>query len=276
MSLFGTLGKIVGGVGGFLLGGPAVAAAGAGLLGGVGSAIDGNKQTKATTNATTQAVGQVNQGYQSAINAGNAQYNQTAGNLAPWLISGQLANAQQGNLVGLNGGAQQQAAIDALKASPMYSSLFNNGQNAILANASATGGLRGGNTQRSLYGLGNDTLAQLIQSQLGNLGGISALGANTATGLGALGAANTSSIQGLLGSIGANNAAGTLTNAGLNAANNTNNSSILDGLFSQGGAGSSILSGFFNRSDNSNAAWVPLGERGFTSNDMGGWLDGAF
>lgn len=267
MSLFGTLGKIVGGVGGFLVGGPAGAAVGSGLLGGVGSAIDGNKQTKATTNATTQAANQVNAGYQSAINAGNAQYNQTAGNLAPWLISGQLANAQQGNLVGLNGGAQQQAAIDALKASPMYSSLFNNGQNAILANASATGGLRGGNTQRSLYGLGNDTLAQLIQSQLGNLGGISALGANTATGLGALGAANTSSIQGLLGSIGANNAAGTLTNAGLNAANNTNNSSILDGLFSQGGAGSSILQGLLGGGG---------GSSGFTSNDMGGWLDGAF
>ena len=244
MSLFGTLGGIAGGLLGSIVPGvgTAIGASVGGLLGG---AIDGKKQTKATTNATSQAVNQVNQGYQSGINAGNAQYQQTAGNLAPWLISGQLANAQQGNLVGLNGGAQQQAAIDQLKASPLYTSLYNNGQNAILANASATGGLRGGNTQRSLYGLGNDTLAQLIQSQLGNLGGISSMGQSTALGQGALGAANTSSIQSLLGSIGANNAAGTLTNAGTQAAGNTNISSILGGLFGQGGAGTDLLGSLF-------------------------------
>ena len=242
MSLFGVLGSIVGGIGGAFIGQPML---GASIGGALGGALDGKKQTKATTNATTTAANQVNAGYQSAIGAGNAQYQQTASNLSPWLIQGQLANAQQGNLVGLNGGAQQQSAIDALKASPMYSSLFNNGQNAILSNASATGGLRGGNTQRSLYGLGNDTLAQLIQSQLGNLGGISAMGANTATGLGALGAANTSSIQSLMGSIGANNAAGTLANAGTQAAGNTNISSILGGLFGQGGAGTDLLGSLF-------------------------------
>ena len=272
MSLFGALGSIAGGLLGSIVPGVGTAI-GARLGGALGGAIDGKKQTKATTNATTQAANQVNAGYQSAINAGNQQYNTTAGNLAPWLISGQLANAQQGNLVGLNGGAQQQAAIDQLKASPLYTSLFNNGQNAILANASATGGLRGGNTERSLYGLGNDTLAQLIQSQLGNLGGISALGAQTGTGLGALGAANTSSIQSLLGSIGANNAAGTLANAGTQAAGNTNVSSILGGLFGQGGAGLDLLGSLFGGGGGGSSGG---GSSGFTSNNMAGWLDGAF
>lgn len=241
MGLFSSLGSVLGTVGGFLIGGPAGAALGGSLGGSLGGAADGSKQTKATKNATNTAVGQVNQGYQSGINAGNAQQAQTAANLNPWLLAGQSAIGQQGNLVGLNGNAQQQASIDALKASPLYQSLFNNGQNTILANASATGGIRGGNTQRSLYGLGNDTLAQVIQAQLGNLGGISTLGAQTGSDIGRFGAANTASIQSLLGSIGANNAAGTLTNAGTNAANNTNNSSILNGLFSQGGAGSSLL-----------------------------------
>ena len=254
MSLFGTLGKIVGGVGGFLLGGPAGAAAGAGLLGGVGSALDGNKGTKQVQTANNQAVNAINTGYQSGINAGNAQYQQTAGNLAPWLISGQLANAQQGNLVGLNGGAQQQAAIDQLKASPLYTSLYGNGQNAILANASATGGLRGGNTQRSLYGLGNDTLAQLIQSQLGNLGGISSMGQSTALGQGALGAANTASIQSMLGGMGSANASGILANQGAANANNISNQNLLGGLFSQGGAGFDLLGSLFGGGGNSGFA----------------------
>lgn len=248
MSLFGTLGKIVGGIGGFLIGGPAGAGLGASLGGALGGAADGNKGTKQAQTANNQSVNAINHGYQSGINAGNAQFNQTAGNLAPWLISGQLANAQQGNLVGLNGGVQQQAAIDQLKASPLYTSLYGNGENAILANASATGGLRGGNTQRSLYGLGNDTLAQLIQSQLGNLGGISSMGQSTALGQGALGAANTSSIQSMLGGMGSANASGILANQGAANANNISNQNLISGLFSQGGAGFDLLGSLFGGS----------------------------
>ena len=118
MGLFSSLASIAGGIGGFFLGGPAGASLGAGWGGSLGSAIDGKKDTKNVQTANNQAVNAINTGYQSGINAGNAQFNQTAGNLAPWLISGQLANAQQGNLVGLNGAPQQQAAIDALSKLP--------------------------------------------------------------------------------------------------------------------------------------------------------------
>lgn len=244
MGLFSALGSIVGGIGGAFLGQPML---GASLGGALGGAVDGKKNTKNVQTANNQAVNAINTGYQSGINAGNAQFNQTAGNLAPWLISGQLANAQQGNLVGLNGAPQQQAAIDALKASPLYQSLYNNGQNAILANASATGGLRGGNTQNSLYNLGTDTLAQLIQSQLGNLGGISNMGQSTALGQGALGAANTASIQAMLGGMGSANASGILANQGAaNANTNANNANIggaLSGLFNGGFDLSSLFGG---------------------------------
>jgi hypothetical protein len=58
------------------------------------------------------------------------------------------------------------SAIDALKNSPMFKSLFNTGQEAVLQNASATGGLRGGNTEHSLYDLGSNTLSQLISEQI--------------------------------------------------------------------------------------------------------------
>lgn len=87
----------------------------------------------------------------------------------------------------------QASAIEALKASPLFESLFRTGEEAILANASATGGIRGGNTQRSLADFGSDTLAQVIQQQLANYG--SAIG----TGMGAQGAvtnANFGTVQG--------------------------------------------------------------------------------
>jgi hypothetical protein len=78
----------------------------------------------------------------------------------------------------------QQAAFDALKASPVYQSLYRNGEQSVLANAAATGGLRGGNAQRSLYNLGTDTLSQVIQQQIANLSGLSSLGENAAAKVG--------------------------------------------------------------------------------------------
>lgn len=267
MGLFSALGSVAGGLLGSIV--PGVGTAfGASIGGSLGGLADGKKSTKTVQTANNNAVNALNNGYQSGIAAGNQQFQQTATNLAPWLISGQLANAQQGNLVGLNGGAQQQSAIDQLRNSPLYTSLYDNGQNAILANASATGGLRGGNSQRSLYGLGNDTLAQLIQMQLGNLGGISSMGQSTALGQGALGAANTSSIQSMLGGIGSANASGILANQGAaNANTNSSNSTINDilgGLFGQGGAGSDLLGSLFGGGGSSVSApsfdWGAIGK----------------
>lgn len=100
----------------------------------------------------------------------------------------------------------QQSAIDALKQSPYYQSLYHNGEQATLANAAATGGLRGGNAERSLYNVGTDTLAQAFQQQFNNLGSLSSLGENAAAGVGngqiQAGAAQAG---GILGSANANN-----------------------------------------------------------------------
>lgn len=86
------------------------------------------------------------------------------------------------------GQVDQQGAIDALKGSPLYSSLYRNGEEAILSNAAATGGLRGGNTQHSLANFGADTLSTVIQNQLANLGGIANMGQGAAGSLGQFGA----------------------------------------------------------------------------------------
>ena len=96
----------------------------------------------------------------------------------------------------------QSAAIANLKNSPLYQSLFSNGENTILANAAATGGLRGGNTQSSLANFGRDTLSAVIQNQLQNLTGVSGAGENAAAQTGTFGANSANNISGLLSSSG--------------------------------------------------------------------------
>lgn len=141
-----------------------------------------------------------------AIAEQQRQYNTTRSDLMPWQTAGTSALGQQGNLLGLNGTANQQSSIDALKASPLYQSLFNNGQEALLQNASATGGLRGGNTQHSLANFGRDTLSAVIENQLNSLGGVSTSGQNAAAQTGTIGANSANNISQLLSDTGTSQA----------------------------------------------------------------------
>jgi hypothetical protein len=100
--------------------------------------------------------------------------------LAPYAEGGEEALNAQRALIGLAGPGEQAAAIKALEQSPQFTSLVDQGEEAILANASATGGLRGGNIQRTLAEFRPQMLSQLIQQQFGNLGGITSTGQNAA------------------------------------------------------------------------------------------------
>jgi len=178
---------------------PAVAIAGVTAAASIGgSALAASSQKKAANKAA--AVQQASDA--QAIAEQRRQYDQTRTDLSPFMQAGQAALGGQGDLLGLNGSGAQQSSIEALKASPLYQSLFGNGQDALLANASATGGLRGGNTQGALANFGRDTLAGVIQSQLSNLGGVSQQGQNAAAQVGSFGANSANSITGLLQSQG--------------------------------------------------------------------------
>ncbi|ASY45369.1 hypothetical protein CJD35_13695 [Sphingobium xenophagum] len=115
------------------------------------------------------------------------------------------------------GAVDQQGAIDALKASPLYSSLYRNGEQAILANGAATGGLRGGNMQNSLANFGADTLSTVIQNQLANLGGIANMGMGSAGQLGQFGANMAGQVGNALTQQGQARAGAALTTGGINA-----------------------------------------------------------
>lgn len=90
--------------------------------------------------------------------------------------------AQQA-LLGLLGPEAQQAAINQLQASPQYQSMLAQGEQSILANAAATGGVRGGNTQAMLAQFRPQLLSSLINQQYERLGGLTGLGAQVGQGL---------------------------------------------------------------------------------------------
>lgn len=143
------------------------------------------------------------------------EFNTAQQNFAPYLAAGTGALPQIMDLLGLNGNDKASAAINALKSSPEYQSLFNNGQEAILQNASATGGLRGGNTDTALANFGRDTLSQVISDQLSRLGGLAGMGQAATGSVAGLGANTADNISSLLQAGGNAQASGALTQAGI-------------------------------------------------------------
>jgi len=131
--------------------------------------------------------------------------------LAPYEQAGQQAFGQQQALIGLQGPAAQQQAIAALEASPQFQALQQQGENAILQNASATGGLRGGNVQAALAQFRPQVLNSLIEQQYGRLGGIAGAGLGVTGDLVSLGQASASG-QGLAGLQSAGDIGNLLTN----------------------------------------------------------------
>jgi hypothetical protein len=81
--------------------------------------------------------------------------------------------------------------------------LTRQGEEAILQQASATGGLRGGNTQGALAQFRPQVLSSLINQQYGRLGGLTSMGQNAAVGVGNAGMQTGQNISGLYGQQGA-------------------------------------------------------------------------
>ena len=97
--------------------------------------------------------------------------------------AGTQALQQQSALAGLEGPEAQRAAIANLEANPEFQAIARQGEEAILANAAATGGLRGGNTQAALAQFRPKLLQAYIEQQYSRLGGLSGQGLDVSTGL---------------------------------------------------------------------------------------------
>ena len=110
--------------------------------------------------------------------------------LEPFAAAGVPALQAQQALLGLAGQEAQRQAIQQLSTSPQMEALVQQGENALLQRASATGGLRGGNVQAALAQFRPQLLSELIGQQYSRLGGLTALGQETTSNLARLGQAS--------------------------------------------------------------------------------------
>jgi hypothetical protein len=96
--------------------------------------------------------------------------------LQPFQQAGAQAFEQQQAIAGLRGPEAQRAAIAQIEQSPFLQSQIQQGEEALLQRASATGGLRGGNIQAALAQFRPQMLQQAIEQQYGRLGGFAGAG----------------------------------------------------------------------------------------------------
>jgi len=138
------------------------------------------------------------------------QFDLTRQDLAPWLAAGTGALELQQNLLGVGGvDAQRQAYANYLE-SPGQQFLRERGERALVANASAIGGLGGGNVRSALQQQGIGFAAQDFGNYYNRLAGLSSTGQTTGQQLGGFGANFASSTAGLYGNIGQARASGLL------------------------------------------------------------------
>jgi len=81
---------------------------------------------------------------------------------------------------GISAEDAQRAAISKIESGPQFGQLVKQGEYGLLANQSATGGLRGGDTQAALAQFRPQMLQALIDKQLAQFGGLAANGQNAA------------------------------------------------------------------------------------------------
>jgi hypothetical protein len=171
---------------------------GTALLGAGASIFSGNKAASAAKSAAnTQAAAQG-----QAIDEQRRQFDAIRELLSPYVQAGKpdltqpyigagpgALQAMQG-LSGLRGAGEQQAAINQIQQGAQFQELARQGEQGILQNAAATGGLRGGNVQAALSQFRPALLNQLIESQYGKLAGLTTLGSTSAENLLRLGQAS--------------------------------------------------------------------------------------
>lgn len=173
------------------------------------------------------AIGSAAIGAGAAKSAGQTQYDasmagvaeqraareELARRLEPYAAAGTPALQAQMAALGLAGPEKQAEFVAAQEQSPIFQALARQQEESILQNASATGGLRGGNVQAALAQFRPALLNQFLTQQYERLGGMTSLGQQSAAGVGTAGMQSASSIADLLAQGGAAKAGATLGSA---------------------------------------------------------------
>lgn len=110
------------------------------------------------------------------------QYDTMQQQISPYLDAGKSGLTGYQDLLGANGAAAQGGAINDIKTGAQYQGDMKTANEAILANQSATGGLRGSNTSNILGNTAISTLNGLITQKLAGYGQLMGNGLNAISG----------------------------------------------------------------------------------------------
>ena len=193
----------LGGIAGSVFGGPIGGAIGSAL----GGAIEGKE-------AVGEAAGIQAGAAQAGIEEQRRQFDAIQKLLQPYAEAGTGALAGQQAFLGLQGPEAERAAIERIRGGETFQALAQQGEEALLQRASATGGLRGGNIQGALAQFRPALLSSLIEQQYGRLGGLTTLGQNAAAGVSNAGMQTGANVANLLGRQGQAQAGGVLGEQG--------------------------------------------------------------
>lgn len=217
-----------------------------GLFSFIGGWLGGNSSKKASRKAQAAGVAAETQ----AMNEIARQFDLTRSDYAPALSLLAPSVSALGDFAGLNGDEALQSRLGQVQQSPLLEALIRNGEEAVLQNASATGGIRGGNTQRGLADFRADAFNTALQQQLAQLGQTAGIGLGSTDSVSAFGANAAANKAQRYSNIGQINSGGILTRGGINSQMWNNAGSFLDNIVSSfampgsGGAGS-ILGNLF-------------------------------
>jgi len=219
--------SVIGGVGGAIVGG-AIIGGGANLIGSSMAADATKDATRASVNAQMEELN-----YLKEVDALPRQYREAAlAKLGGAYGVGQFD--EEGNLIPGSEQAAQQEFFQGLEGNPLYQSIIGagkSGEEAILRNAAATGGLRSGNVQSNLYqyntDLKNQALLATYQDQIQGLRGLGNLPGQTENIAGVMGNIGATQAQGIA-------AQGQIAQQGIQGFGNAIQSGVGNYLFAKG------------------------------------------
>lgn len=154
----------------------AAIAVGSAVVSGGSSFLSSRAQKKGAQQAAAAMAGATD----AAIQEQDSEFEEIQKLFKPYIETGEEALGIQRSMAGLGGLENYQQQLDIAKASPQYQALINEGEEAILQNAAASGQLRGGNTLDALRSFRPSVLADVLNQQYNRLGGFSTTGANMA------------------------------------------------------------------------------------------------
>ena len=165
------------------------------------------------SNAARDAAGIQSGAAQAGIEEQRRQFDAMRELLKPYTEAGVPALQQQQAFLGLQGPEAERAAIERIRSGETFQALARQGEESLFQNASATGGLRGGNIQGALAQFRPQMLAGLIDQQYSRLGGMTALGQQSAAGVGNAGLQTGENVSNLMAQAAAAQAGGQLGSA---------------------------------------------------------------